>query len=364
MLPSLEELKEKLSSFNLKKSYSVLSIDIGTRYLCVAEVAFEKEKAKLTHFEFREIPFECVEESQLANFDIISDLLKDVFEKGGFTQKKAIVSLSGVSVITKRITVPKVENKMMETQIRFEAEGYIPFDISNVFFDYFKISDSLQENSIDVMIAAVLDTKLLELLEIVEKASLRCLTMDTPSFALANCYFYNYEDMKKDTSLLLNLGHSYTSLLVCSKGELVFCRDLPLGGHVYTSELQKHYGISFQEAEEKKLKVLTDEEGSDDVKDLLSVSNSFMISEIEETLAQFTESYGSLYEPISHIFITGGSSQVPGLRESLTESFNLECDFLDSLRDLKAEGKLLTKKYLEEVKFIAPIAIGLAVRGF
>ncbi len=357
-------LKDRLSFLSLRTTQSVLSVDIGTRYLTLAELTFTKDKPQLTHFEHKELPFECVEESQLTNFDTLSELLKDMFEKGGFTQKKAIVSISGVNVITKRITVPKVDSHMMETQIRYEAENYIPFEINAVFFDYFKLKDSLQSDSIDVIMVAVLDTKLLEFLEIIEKAGLRCLVMDTPCFSLANCYLHNYKDMESETSLLLNVGHSYTSFLICSKGELVFSRDLPLGGHVYTSELQKQYGTSFQEAEERKLKTLTDDTALEEQKRLFQIPNNFIVSEIEETLSHFTDSYGSLYDPIKHCLLTGGASQVPGLRETLSHTLSLECDFLDGLRNLKAEGKLLTNQYIREIKFIAPIVLGLGLRGY
>ena len=354
-------LKNVLPSLN--SSDSILSIDIGTKNIVIAQIAHTRNSVNLSHFNYVELPEGCLgDDGQLKNLDTLMEALKEAYKSGVFEQKKAVISVWGASVITKRITVPKVESHMMETQIRFEAENYIPFDINNVYFDYVEIGESSQENSVDMIIAAILDTQLLEFLEIVEKSGLKCAIMDIPSFALSNCYFYNYPDAGQETVLLLNIGHSYTNFVIFKGEKLLFCRDLPLGGHVYTSEIQKKMGASFSEAESAKLKVLTEGSDFEQYQEAFDAASTFIASEVEEVVSYFKEAYSSLYEPMSRCFLTGGSSGVPGLEKALADSLGFETEKFDPFRKLSWGGKLLTPQYIDEIRTIAAPAIGLALR--
>ena len=63
---------------------------------------------------------------------VITTLVKNLKLKG----KKVAISVSGYSVIVKKINLAVMSDEELEKHIESEAEQYIPFDIDDVYLDY------------------------------------------------------------------------------------------------------------------------------------------------------------------------------------------------------------------------------------
>src|SRR5258708_22237166 len=64
-------------------------------------------------------------------------------------------SLSGHSVIIKKITLPAMSPEELAESIQWEAEQYIPFDINDVNLDYVPLNTPGSGDNIDVILVAV-----------------------------------------------------------------------------------------------------------------------------------------------------------------------------------------------------------------
>src|SRR6185436_10678130 len=115
------------------------------------------------------------------------------------------------SVISKRIAIPMMDEKLVSGQIRWEAEQYIPFDINEVNIDY-KILRQFQTSpeTMDILLVAARQDIAFLYQDIVQSAGLECSVIDVSGFALANCYLNNWGSTKGQTVALMNIGAAIT----------------------------------------------------------------------------------------------------------------------------------------------------------
>jgi len=75
----------------------------------------------------------------------IINTIRDLIATSKTKTKEAVTSVSGHSVIVKKISLPMMTEAELEESIQWEAERYIPFDINDVNID-FQISGASAEN--------------------------------------------------------------------------------------------------------------------------------------------------------------------------------------------------------------------------
>ena len=196
----------------------------------------------------------------------ISETLKGMMAALKSKRTGASVGLWGTSIITKRITIPQMDEKLVSGQIRWEAEQYIPFDINEVNID-FKILKNFQSSpeTMDILLVAARQDVAMLYQDVVQSAGMKCEVIDVTGFALANCFLKNWPAQKGQTVALMNLGAAITNFVVVENGEVVFCRDISVGGMTYTTEIHKGMGISMEEAEAMKISACTGQAAPEEV---------------------------------------------------------------------------------------------------
>ena len=120
-----------------KKRELVVGIDIGTHAVKVCQLQPSgKEGYRLLAAGSALLPAEAVEDGDLKDPDAVSKtvaaLLKNLQIKG----KKVGVSISGYSVIVKKINLERMNDEDLIKYIAVEAEQYIPFDSKDVYLDF------------------------------------------------------------------------------------------------------------------------------------------------------------------------------------------------------------------------------------
>src|SRR5688500_20277787 len=78
----------------------------------------------------------------------------------GIKNSNYATSLSGHSVIIKKISLPAMSNEELAESIQWEAEQYIPFDINDVNLDYVPLTAPGTGANIDVILVAVRKEKM------------------------------------------------------------------------------------------------------------------------------------------------------------------------------------------------------------
>lgn len=344
------------------KSKKLIGLDIGTANIKMAEVDFSKKGSTLVNFAITPTPSKAINAGEIADPAALSEALKTTFAGLRTKRKNAAVGLWGTSVISKRIMIPQMDEKLVSGQIRWEAEQYIPFDINEVNID-FKILKSFQTNpeNMDILLVAARQDIAFLYQDIVQSAGLNCSVIDVSGFALANCFLNNWGSQKGQTVALLNVGAAITNFVVIENGEVIFCRDIPVGGLTYTTEIQKGMGISAEEAEAMKISACTGQAAPEDVTRIIAASHEAIAEEVQSSLDFFVNTTPGL--PVQQCLITGGASRTTGLVNFLSQHTKMGFQIFDPFRSVKVNDRVMTHDYTSEVRDFAAVALGLGMRS-
>jgi type IV pilus assembly protein PilM len=245
--------------------------------------------------------------------------------------------------------------------VRNEAAQYIPFDMSDVNVDYQVLSDNLDGPTIDVLLVAVKKDKILNYTNALQLSGRQPAIVDIDAFALQNCYEYNYDPAPNSTVALLNIGASVMNINIVRGAIPLFTRDVSVGGNQYTDSLQKELDLSYDDAEALKLGKKVGTVSEDAKLPILQQVTEIIVLEIQKTFDFFRATASG--EHIERIYISGGSSQIPGLIEALRQEFSIPVDpmnpFLKIIPPIGEGADLIEKNSIQ-----LAVAVGLALRSF
>lgn len=342
-------------------SKKVLGLDIGTSTIKMAEVEISRAGATLNGFAMAATPPQAVAAGDILDPIAISQTVAGLFAELRSKRKAVAVGLWGSSVIVKKISIPQMDEKVVGEQIRWEAEQYIPFDINEVNLA-FKILKGLTPSSetMDILIIAARQEQAFKYAEIAESAGLQCSILDVGGFALANAFEANYGILQGKAVALLNVGASVTNFVIIESGEVVFCRDIPVGGLTYTSEIQKTLGISMEDAESHKLSACTGQAAPDGVPSVLKSTHEIFGDEIQGSFDFFLNTNANT--TLQKCYLTGGGSRVPGLLEHLSKQLKIPAEIMDPFGLVKFNQRNLTPGYIADIRDFASVCMGLGLR--
>lgn len=341
-------------------SKKLLGLDIGTNTIKIAEVDVSKGGAVMQSFGYMPTPVNSMAPEEIKDVSALGSAISNLISEIRTKRKNVCAGLSGTSVIVRKITMPKLDGKLLKEQIKFEAEQYIPFDINNISLTHVVLPSLSQGSTMDLLLVAAQNEIITQYLATIENANLKSGIFDVTGFALANVFEYNYGRIKDQNIGLFNFGSSVTNFIVISQGDIVFCRDILVGGVNYTSEISKNLGISFVEAEALKISASSKKEVPEDVVNYINFTTESIIEEIKNSLDLLNVSTNGL--TLNRCFFTGGACQTLGLVDLLIKSTGIPFEVLNPFKRIQANAKKFSSAYVKQISNFSPISLGLALR--
>ena len=347
---------------------SVVAIDIGSS--CIKLVQLTKGgngQWSLGAADKAPLPPEAIVDGSIYNSTLVIDTIKDLIGKNRIKSKNVVAAVSGNGVIIKPITVTKMPPDDLDELIKFEAEQYIPFDLSEVNIDVEILEDANPDpGNMDVLLVAARKEIVNEQINILQQAKLKPVVMDVGIFALANTYAVNYEDYHSETVAIINVGASSTSIIILNDGNCLFTREISgSGGSQFTEEIQRTLNTSFEDAELMKLGGEDDEEVDavipQETQEILQGVSESLAMNIQKSLDFFVSN--SAGANIDQIYVSGGASQTAGLVRAIEEQTGLPTSLLDPLQKIEVSERSFKEDYLVNTAPQYAIAIGLAMRS-
>ena len=355
----------------ISKKNQLIGIDIGSHSIKVAEIEDSKKGMLLRNFGMIGLPENAIVEGSIKEMEIVSSALKNLFDNLKIKNKNVATSISGYSVIVKKITVPKKEEKDLEESIQSESEQYIPFDINDVNLDFQilqpekeeteETEDEEKEELMDVLLVAAKKDIVEEYISLLHLTELNPIVLDIDPFALQNAFeISNHE--QSDCHALVHIGAQQLTINVIQGGVSIFTRDSSYGGAQITMEIQETSNISYQEAEMIKLgakSIETDQRPA--IEEIFSTTVTKWTQEIKRALDFVATTFTDI--KVENILLSGGASLLPGLNKYIGLETGLKTEMLNPFSNLEIKEKSFDIEYLNYSAPIAVISIGLALRS-
>src|SRR6266513_710260 len=295
-------------------------------------------------------------------FSALREMLGELRIKGGAVN----YTVAEESIFTRFVRLPPIDEEKIERIISFEAQQNVPFPIDEVVWDYQLVGGGTHEE-IQVILVAIKADLLDEINGAVEATGLRTSIVDVAPMTLYNAFRYSYSDLT-GCSLLVDIGARTTNLLFIESAK-VFSRSVPIGGSSITSAIAREFDEPFAAAELRKkrdgfvsLGGVYAEPSDPDLARVSKIVRSTMTrlhAELMRSIRHYrAQQQGSAPE---RIFLCGGSSGMPYMREFFQEKLQLPIESFNPMRNVAVAGSVPVEKLGRSAHLLGEL-VGLALR--
>jgi type IV pilus assembly protein PilM len=345
--------------FFMKKN-RLVGLDIGSRTLKLAEIIDTKSGSALKNFSTIDIEPGLIEEGSVRDPEAVSEYIRELFKSIKVKDKDVAISIGGYSVIVKKINVQTMTEDELHETIHFEAEQYIPFDISEVNLDFQILGESEHNpNQMNVLLVAAKKEMIGEYINLMKMAKLHPRIIDVDAFALQNIFKFNHTSEDENIALI-DIGASKTSLNILKDNVSEFMRDVSLGCEQINDKIASTVGCTIEETETIRLGKESDLISAENLKEIIvSVVTDWCI-EIKRALDFFYSTYPE--EQISRIVLSGGGANIKKFLELLAAETAAEVEVINPFQNFIVDSNRFDTSYLEQIAPQAAICMGLAIR--
>jgi type IV pilus assembly protein PilM len=343
------------------RSKPVVGLDIGSSAVKAIELKKSGRGFKVTAIGVEPVPPDSIVDGAIIDAGAVTDAVRRLLGSARFKAKDVVASLSGSSVIVKKINLPVMSEADLADSIQWEAEQYIPFDIQDVNLDYQILTPVAErQGTMDVLLVAAKKDKIADYTGVVSAVGKRAVVVDVDAFALQNAFETNYTDDSTKVVALVNAGASAININLVSGGTSLFTRDVGIGGNAFTEAVQKELGLPFEGAEDAKRGLPVDGVRSEDVRPVLHAVMENVLLEIEKTFDFFKATSAS--DRIDRIVVSGGASMVEDFETALRERMGTEVERFDPFRNVPIDPAALQGGSAADYAPVCAVALGLALR--
>ena len=348
-------LKDGLN-FSFSSGSAAIGLSIGASSIKILELKKKKDSWEMEKFAMVPLAQPGGDQRDLVNRVAVSQAIVEAVKKAGITSKEVCSALVGTGLIIKNLTIVVTDMKELQDQVYWEAEQYIPFDISEVVLDFQIINQT--KDQVEVILIAVKKDFLEQYMGVISEAKLTAKIMDAEVFALQNAFEMNYSTSKNEAMLLADVGAASTKIVICSGGIPFFTKDASFGGMMITQEIQRELHLpSMRDAEALKVSGNLPHE----VSEVVARTCMILGTELKKAIDFYTAS--SLGPPIVGILLSGGAARSVHLSKIVEEVTGLPTQTLNPFQKISANEKKYSLDFLSSIGPEAVIPIGLAARG-
>lgn len=346
-----------------KKTNTALGLDISSSAIKIVELEKAGNGYRLEHYIIEPLPQHAVAENTIADVEQVATAISRAVKRSGVRSRQAATAVAGSHVITKRITMPKgLREDELETQINLEADHYIPYPLDEVNIDFEVIGSAADSpNEDEVLLAACRKEIVDDYVAVLEQGGLSPAVLDVESFAVENAYELIAQDMPgggmEKLVAVLDFGATTLHVNILRNNRTIYTRNHTFGGNQLTEEIQRRYGLSFEEAvQAKKVGGLPDNYQPE-------ILRPFMEAMCQEAMRGLQFFYSSSqYDTVNGVLLAGGCAQIQGIDDLLASKTELRVDIANPFAGMSLSPKLKPQTLALEAPSLL-VACGLALRG-
>ncbi|HUF48247.1 MAG TPA: type IV pilus assembly protein PilM [Vicinamibacterales bacterium] len=308
------------------------------------------------------LPDGSIQDGVTTEPEAITGAVNQLLDAIRLRRARVAAALSGHAVIVKRLSMPSMSEAELGEAIPWEAEQYIPFDLSEVQLDYQIVGNGTDQSrtGLDVLLVAAKRDRIDERANVIAQSGRRPVVLDVEAFALANAYQANYPELDDPLAALIHVGRRVTIVCLLEHGEPIFTRDISLGGQAHLDALLRDLGpLGVDEMTAKRILhgQFPHDIDPDQVAAVQREATALLVNEVRKTIDFYRAT--APIEKLSRIVVSGGAWQALGLVDQLASEFAAPVDVFDPFRKISRPSRAIG------ADLVGPayaVAVGLAMR--
>jgi type IV pilus assembly protein PilM len=343
-----------------KKEHLLVGVDIGTHAVKVCQLQKTPTGYSLVSIGSAILPPGSVEDGVLQEPDQVAEVITRLFKNLKFKKNTKIgISISGYSVIVKKVNLDVMDDDELEKYIQQEAEQYIPFDIDDVYLAHQDLKTAKEEfDRTDVMLVAAKKEVIDSYLKMLRDIKLNPLLVDVDGFALEN--IWGTTNTEEEDIALIDIGAAKMNINIIAGGASVLARDIVVGSQQLTDQIAGAFEIDEEEAEQLKLGIIPAGDRQEEMEEIFTSVCTNWVFEIQKAIDLYASKNPD--RPLAKIILSGGGSKVSGLADFINRETGIEVVRFNPFVGMKINEKKTDRHYLDTVAPEMAIAAGLAIR--
>lgn len=342
----------------------VAGLHIGATSLKLLCLSKAGEHFQVEHYATAKLPSGAVLEKEIKDNVAITQAVKQLVAQTSGKIKNVAIALPDTAVISKVIQMDASLSEMkLEELIQFEAEQHLPHSLDEVSLDFQVLGPNVKNQQlVDVLLVASHKNNVETRVAAIAGGGVQVKVVDVESYAIERaCQLLRDEWPERgnqQTVAVFIFSALVLSLVVLHNNEVIFARSENFGSDQLTKNIQQRYNMTYEEAEQAKLNnTLPDDYASE----VLEPFKELVLLQIRRSL-QFFFSTAQTSE-IDYVVLAGGSAQLPGLAEKITEQMNLKVSVADPFANMQLAPAIDAALLKREAPGLL-LCAGLAMHNF
>jgi len=353
-----------LGKLLVKKRPPVLGVDISASSVKVLELSQTGEHFRVERYAVEPMPQNAMVEHSITDVDQVAQAIARAVKRSGTRLKHAALAVPGSHVISKIVSMPAgLNDRDMQTQIEMEADRHIPYPLDEVNMDFQVLGTAAEgADQVNVLLAACRKEIVDDYAAVADGAGLTPTVIDIETYAMENAYGLIARNMAgagmEKTVAVMDVGATTTTINVMHNNRSVYTRDHTFGGRQLTEEIQRRYGLSYEEAGlAKKQGGLPDNYQTD-------VLRPFMEALCQEVMRALQFFYSSSpFNSVDQVLLAGGCAQIAGIDELLAARVGVAAAVANPFSSMSLATRIKPQMLGADAPSLM-ISCGLALRGF
>lgn len=328
-----------------EKSRPVLSIDLGTNFIKVAEGKYQKDKLNLNKVVQIPTPEGCIADGKIINAQAIIDVLSFLIKENSIRAKDVIFTTNSSSIINRDILIPVVQEEEMETVIRYEIQQYLPINLDDYIIQFIVLDEIVDDTGakLKINVTSFPERMANTYYNVVNALELNPYALDVTYNSinkLANYskYTSNNGQIIGGTVAFVDMGATSINVAIFKNGKLDFTRMIKSGGDNIDYALSQSLNMSIKSTESLKIKdgdLLRNSE-----EDILNLTIRKSVDDILEELERILQFYSNKSNTtIDKIYIYGGTSNLKNIEQYIKNKLNIAVDNIEDIPNIDFTSK-------------------------
>ena len=229
---------------------------------------------------------------------------------------------------------------------------------------HYQVIGATEDNpdEVEILMAACRKEIVDDYVAVIQAHGLTPAIVDIETYAMENAYSLIAQHMPgggmEKTVAILDVGATTTNINVIHNNHSVYSRDHTFGGRQLTEEIQRRYGLSYEEAGlAKKQGGLPDNYQTD-------VLRPFMEALCQEAMRALQFFYSSSpFNNVDQVLLAGGCAQIPGIDEMVAARIGVPAMVANPFASMSLASRIKPEMLANDAPSLM-ISCGLALRSF
>lgn len=344
-----------------RKGSHLVGIDVSTISVKLVDIRRKHGGFYLKSYAIDTLPAGAVVDKIIVDPEQVGAVIAKLAERCDVAGQDAATAIPPSAVITKIIDMSaSLNDAERESQIRLDANQYIPYPLDEVNLDFDVIGPSLvNDNRVQVLLAASRSENVEQRMDALVFGGMKTKVIDIESHAIERAFLLMLNSLPHQSSLvaLVDIGYSQTTLYVAKEGQFVYSREQLFGEAQLIESIQSRYGLSFEDALINKYEKTLPE---DYRQALLLPFVDHLVQQIIRSLQFYFSS--SQYNSVDHIVLSGCATCLPELTAMMQQKLNTSASTANPFITMSVNQKIDHEQLIIDAPELM-VASGLALRS-